>query len=144
MPRITLEYPDESFTFSTSMTVRTSDLNHGAHLGFDQMVSLIGHARYLFLRSLGIDELGVPGIVVGDLAVVYRAEAFRDDELTFEVGVAELNKYGGDIAYRVTRVSDGALVVTAKTGVVFIDTAAERPTGPPPAFVAAFEAPREP
>lgn len=134
MPRITLEYPDETFTFSTSMTVRTSDLNHGAHLGFDQMVSLIGHARYLFLRAIGVDELGTPGIVVGDLAVVYRGEAFRDDELTFEVGVAELNKYGGDVAYRVTRLSDGALIAMAKTGVVFIDPAAQRPTQPPPAF----------
>lgn len=139
MARITLDYPDDIYTYSTSMAVRTTDLNHGAHLGFDQMVSLVGHARFLFLDELGIDELDDPAIIVGDLAVVYRTEAFRKDELVFDIGVSDPNPYGADIVYRVTRPADGALVAMAKTGVVFVDHTSKRPTAPPEAFARQFE-----
>ncbi|MDO5696691.1 MAG: thioesterase family protein [Dermatophilus congolensis] len=134
MARITLEYPEQVFTFTTSMTVRTGDINHGSHLGFDRLVSLLGHARFEYLATLGIDEHSNPAIIVGDLAVVYKAESFRQDELVFEVGVTDENRYGGDIVYRVTRPADGAVVAVAKTGVVFLDTTTKRPTTPPESF----------
>ena len=140
MARITLDYPDDIYTFSTSMTVRTGELNHGNHLGFDQLVSLIGHARFLFLDEHGIDELDDPAIIVGDLAAVYRAEAFRKDALRFDVGLADPNPYGGDMVYRITRPADSTLIAMAKTGVVFVDHATKRPTRPPAAFTEAFRA----
>jgi hypothetical protein len=39
----------------------------------------------------------VPGILVADLAVKYRAEAHRHDALLFETGFCDFNKYGADI-----------------------------------------------
>ncbi len=137
MARIKLDYPDAAYTYSTTMTVRTSDLN-GNHLGFDAVVSLVGNARNLFLRHHDIDEHGTPGVIVADLAVTYSAEAFLHDELRFDAGVVDRNTYGGDIVYRVTRPADGTLIATAKTGIVFFDYATKRVTAAPPAFTALF------
>ena len=53
MARVTLSFPDDTFTFSTTLDVRFDDVNVGAHLGNDSMVSLIGEARSRFLESLG-------------------------------------------------------------------------------------------
>lgn len=121
MARVRLSYQEQVFTFSTTAEVRFADVNIGAHLGFDSFVTLLGEARSKFLEANGIAEVASPGIVVADLAVVYRAQARMRDLLRIDVGVTEPHRFGADIAYRVVRESDSALIGTAKTGVVFID-----------------------
>ena len=103
------------------MSVRVTDINAAKHLGNDSMISMISEARALFLFEFGVPETGPDGtgIIVTDLATTYRAEAHARDELLFEVGVMDFNKYGGDITFRVTRPRDKALVAMAKSGFVF-------------------------
>ncbi|MTW09481.1 thioesterase [Pseudoduganella eburnea] len=121
MARLTLSFPDDQFCFSTQLTVRVTDINGANHLGNDSMISMISEARARFLFEFGVQETEADGtgIIVTDLATTYRAEAHARDQLLFEVGVMDFNKYGGDVIFRVTRPADGKLVAMAKQGFVF-------------------------
>jgi acyl-CoA thioesterase FadM len=110
MARLTLEFPEDQFCYSTQLTVRVTDINAANHLGNDSMISMISEARARFLFEFGIEETQEDGtgIIVTDLATTYRAEAHARDQLLFEVGVMDFNTYGGDITFRITRSADGA------------------------------------
>lgn len=140
MARLQLDFPDDAFRYTTSMVVRSTDVNFGNHVGNDQMITLVSEARSRFLFEYGVPEASPDGIgiVITDLATVYRAEAHARDELRFDVGMVDLNRYGGDIAFRITRPRDGALVALAKQGFVFFDYVAKRVAPMPDAFRARF------
>ncbi len=121
MARLQLDFPEEQFYYSTPLTVRVTDINGANHLGNDSMISMISEARARFLYEFGVRETegDGTGIIITDLATTYRAEAHARDQLLFEVGVMDFNKYGGDITFRVTRPRDKTLVAMAKSGFVF-------------------------
>ncbi|XLX38475.1 thioesterase family protein [Ectopseudomonas mendocina] len=140
MARLTLEFPEDQYCYSTQLTVRVTDINGANHLGNDSMISMISEARARFLYEFGIretDEDGT-GIIVTDLATAYRAEAHARDQLLFEVGVMDFNRYGGDITFRITRPADGTLVAMAKSGFVFFDYRQSKVVPMPDAFSAKF------
>jgi acyl-CoA thioester hydrolase len=120
--RVNLILP-ESFTFKTVLDVRVTEINYGNHVGNDRMVSLLHEARLRFLRSFGFGEFNISGlgIMVTDLMVEFKSESFVGENLQFEVGVNDFNKYGCDFIYRVTCADEGRLVTLAKTGIVFFD-----------------------
>lgn len=121
MARLTLEFPEDQYCYSTQLTVRVTDINGANHLGNDSMISMISEARARFLFEYGVRETEADGtgIIVTDLVTTYRAEAHARDQLIFEVGVMDFNKYGGDITFRITRPQDHALIAMAKSGFVF-------------------------
>lgn len=121
MARLTLEFPDSAFIYETMLTVRITDINAGNHLANDSMISMISEARARFLFHYGVEELSEDqtGIIVTDLATMYRSEAHARDQLRFEVGVMDFNRYGCDIIFRITRPSDQRLIALAKSGFVF-------------------------
>ena len=123
MARLQLIFPEDQFYYSTPMSVRVTDINAGNHLGNDSMISMISEARARFLFEFGVAETerDGTGIIVTDLATTYRAEAHARDQLLFEVGVMDFNKYGGDIIFRITRPRDRKLIAMAKSGFVFFN-----------------------
>ena len=121
MARISLRFPENQFCYSTQLTVRVTDINGANHLGNDSMISMISEARARFLYDYGVEETTDDKVIVTDLATTYLAEAHARDELRFEVGVMDFNRYGGDIIFRVTRPADGTLIAMAKSGFVFFD-----------------------
>jgi acyl-CoA thioesterase FadM len=123
MARLQLNFPEDQFYYSTPLTVRVTDINAANHLGNDSMISMISEARARFLFEFGVAETerDGTGIIVTDLATTYRAEAHARDQLLFEVGVMDFNKYGGDITFRVTRPKDRKLIAVAKSGFVFFN-----------------------
>jgi acyl-CoA thioesterase FadM len=137
MARLTLEFPEDQYCYSTHLTVRVTDINGANHLGNDSMIS---EARARFLYEFGIRETdgSGTGIIVTDLATTYRAEAHARDQLLFEVGVMDFNRYGGDITFRITRPADGVLVAMAKSGFVFFDYRQSKVVPMPDAFSAKF------
>lgn len=141
MARLKLEFSDECFVYSTQLSVRVTDINAGNHLGNDSMISMISEARARFLYEYGVRETegdGTTGIIVTDLATTYRAEAHARDQLVFEVGVMDFNKYGGDIVFRITRPSDNTLVAMAKYGFVFFNYRLKQVVPMPDDFRAKF------
>lgn len=140
MARLKLEFPDDQFCYSTHLTVRVTDINAANHLANDSMISMISEARARFLFDVGAEDArgdGV-GIIVTDLATTYRNEAHARDQLLFEVGVMDFNKYGGDIIFRITRPQDGALIAMAKSGFVLFDYTNKRVVAMPPGFYQRF------
>lgn len=140
MARLTLQFPEHQYCYSTQLTVRVTDINAANHLGNDSMISMISEARARFLFEFGIGEPGTEGagIIVTDLATTYRNEAHARDQLLFEVGVMDFNKYGGDITFRITRPADNALIAMAKSGFVFFDYVASSVMRMPADFKAKF------
>ena len=76
---------------------------------------------------------------IADLATTYRAEAHARDQLLFEVGVMDFNKYGGDIIFRVTRPKDKTLVAMAKQGFVFFNYKTSQVVAMPEDFRGKFD-----
>lgn len=122
MARVKLVLP-EVFTFKTVLDVRVTEINYGNHVGNDRMVSLLHEARLRYLRSLGFGEfnIGGLGLMVTDLVVEFKSESFVGENLLFEVGLTDFNKYGCDFIYKVSCADEGRLVTLAKTGIVFFD-----------------------
>ncbi|NIA54625.1 thioesterase [Massilia sp. TW-1] len=141
MARLTLTFPEDQYYYTTLLTVRVTDINAGNHLGNDSMISMISEARARFLFEYGVAEAerDGTGIIVTDLATTYRAEAHARDQLLFEVGVMDFNKYGGDITFRVTRPKDKVLVAMAKQGFVFFNYKRSQVVVMPDEFRAKFE-----
>lgn len=140
MARLQLQFPADQYYFSTMLTVRVTDINGANHLGNDSMISMISEARARFLYEFGIRESDQhsTGIIVTDLATTYRAEAHARDQLLFEVGVMDFNRYGGDIIFRITRPADQQLIAMAKSGFVFFDYQSHQVVNMPQVFQEKF------
>jgi len=136
MARIRLDMSGVHFGFRTELDVRITEINYGRHVGNDAMLGLLHEARLRFLAGLGFSEedIGGPGLLMGDAVVQYKAVAFRGDRLTVELGMADVERRTFDLMYRVTRERDGAVVALAKTGMVAFDYAANRPAELPEEF----------
>ena len=133
MARVKIALP-AAFLFATTVPVRITDLNYGAHLGNDALLSILHEARVQFLASLGVQEVDRVtqlGFIMADVAIEYKAEAFYGDVLHIEVGVNDLNKYGFDIVYQVKNQA-GKEVARAKTGMLAFDYTTRKLRGLPP------------
>src|SRR4030043_2475714 len=135
MSRVKIDLP-RTFSFSTEIAVRISDINYGGHLGHDSIISLMHEARVRFLRHHDFSESAIDGVglIMTDLVVQYKAEAFYGDVLTIEADVQAFSKYGCDFVYRVVNREKGTEVARAKTGIVFFDYAKRRIVGVPQSF----------
>jgi YbgC/YbaW family acyl-CoA thioester hydrolase len=124
MARIQLTFP-EPFIYATTLYVRASDLNYGAHVGNDAVLTLMQEARVMLYRRLGFpDEMtfeGTIGQIIADAAVQYKSEAFLGDELVIKISVNEFTKYGFDMYYLIENISSGKVAAIGKTGIVCFD-----------------------
>ncbi len=110
------------YAFSFVITVRTTDLNYGGHLGNDKLLSLIHEARVAYLTSLGYKEREFAGVslIMGDSAIIYQGEGFAGDELKIEIGCSEITRCGFRLNYRVTK-SDNSPVALVENGMICFD-----------------------
>lgn len=124
MARVKIEMP-ASFRFSTNIPVRIGDVNYGGHVGNDAIVSILHESRMQYLKAIGCTELEAygTGLIMADLAVVYKGESFYGDELAVAVTADELTSVGFDLFYRITMEKEGKTVIVAeaKTGMVCYD-----------------------
>jgi acyl-CoA thioesterase FadM len=124
MARIKIDLP-AAFTFSTSIDIRISDLNYGGHVGNDTILSLLHEARVRFLKYYGYSELSLEGIgiIMGDVAIEYKAEGFYGDKLNIQVCADEFTRVSFDIFYKIEKEHEGKniTVAVAKTGIVGYD-----------------------
>ena len=134
MARIVFDLPAR-FGFATELQVYISHVNQGGHLDNAQLLSLVSEARLRFFQSLGYREGHVDGaaIVVGDMLAQYKSEAFHGETLRVQMQPADFNRYGFDLVFCMTEVSQQREVARGKTGIVFIDPATRRVTPIPAA-----------
>ena len=125
MARIKIDLP-ESFSFSTSIAVRITDLNYGAHVGNDTVLSFIHEARFRYLQSLGYTEFNLEGVglIMSDAALVFKNEIYYGDELLISIRAVEFIRVGFDLIYKMEKKpSDQPLITVAlvKTMMVCFD-----------------------
>lgn len=124
MARIQITLP-EAFIFTTELTVRASDLNYGAHVGNDSILTIMQEARIVFYRSLGFkDEISFEekvGQIIADAAIQYKSEAFLGEHLSIKIAVDEFTRFGFDMYYLLENTETGKEVARGKTGIVCFD-----------------------
>lgn len=122
MARIKLSLP-ENFSFSTQIPVRITDINYGNHLGNDAVLGILHEARMQFLKAAGYTELNLAGVglIMADVAIEFKAEAFYGDVLTASVTAGDFSKIGFDLYYKLVKSETENVVALAKTGMVCFD-----------------------
>ena len=133
MSRIQVNFP-EKHIFSTEIKVRITDLNYGGHLGNDSMLALLHEARVRYLKHFGYSEMDVEGtgIIMADVAIQFKTEAFYAERLTIAIAVGDFSRVSFDIYYKVS--SGSRDVAIAKTGIVFFNYEKKKVTAVPEKF----------
>lgn len=119
-----IEFPSVDIPiFSTNLQIRIYDLNYGNHLGNDSLVSLLHEARVQFFKKYGFTELDVDGvgILITNLIVHYKAEAFYGDEIRIDMGIGEISKTSLDFIYALTVTHTAKEIAKAITTATFFD-----------------------
>lgn len=121
MARIKVDIPD-NILLVVKLPVRISDINYGNHLGNDALISIIHEARVVWLKSGNYMETKIEqaALIMSDLAVEYKAEAFYGDELSVAISVGDIGRVNFDIYFSVTN-QHNMLIAKAKTGMVCFD-----------------------
>lgn len=135
MPRIEISLPDE-LCFTTELPIFIGHINYGGHLDNALLLSLVSEARLRFFKSLGYTELDVEGIgiVVSDVAVQYKSEAFHGEVMVICMAANDFVAKGCDLVWRINEKNSGREVARGKTGIVFMDYQIRRPVSVPSEF----------
>src|SRR5690349_4867287 len=124
MERVKINLPG-TFTFSTIITIRITDLNYGAHVGNDTFLSLIHEARQQFLLSYGYKELSFEGVelILTDAVIEYKRELNYADVIKISIAATGFDKYGFDLFYKIEVITgtETILAAKAKTGMLCYD-----------------------
>ncbi len=124
MARIKILLPDK-FSFSTSISIRITDLNYGGHVGNDSILSLIHEARMQFLNEFGFTEMEFGGVslIMSDVAMEFKNEIFYGDAITAFVTITDFNRVGFNVAYKLIKINNEkeVLIAIAKTGMICFD-----------------------
>ncbi len=121
MPAIKLKTAfNYEFQYKTKINIR--DINYGGHLGNDSLVGILHEARLDLLNKMGFTELdlgdGKTGIIMADLVVNFKKEAFLLDEIIVHSHIEEISNASFRIFHKITRIKDDALIALAETGLV--------------------------
>jgi len=126
MARVFIDLPQQ-FAFTTELDVRIEHINRGNHLGNESMVSYLNEARVRYMN----EEINAAKdkniwMINGDLAVVYKSEAFYGDVLVISLATGDYHKYGFDLVFRVTEKKSGREIAHAKMGMLLFDAVARK------------------
>ena len=134
MARVKIELP-ATWTFTTEIPIRITDINYGNHMGNDAFLGILHEARMRWLRQFGWTELVFEpvGLIMVDIAVRFKTEARYGDVLTVSLAPTDWTKLGFDLLYLATNAA-GQEVARAQTGMIFFDYARKKLTPAPPDF----------
>ncbi len=121
MQRIRIQLP-ASFSYSTQIAIRITDLNYGGHVGNDTILSLIQEARVQFLSKLGYTEMKLDNVslIMSDAALEFKSELFYGDVITAFVAAGDFSRVGFSFYYKLINGKE-EVVALAKTGMVCFD-----------------------
>lgn len=125
MPRVHIDLPEKPAIATIQIPVRITDINYGNHLGNDSMVSIIHESRMQFLTQNGFTELAAGGtsLIMSDLAVQYKNEAFYGDMLHVEIFSGDISKVSFELIYKIStnRKKENLIIAIGKTTMISYD-----------------------
>ncbi|MFZ4057179.1 MAG: acyl-CoA thioesterase, partial [Ferruginibacter sp.] len=124
MPIPPIVFPEKNIA-SIQIPVRIADINYGNHVGNDAFVSILHEARVQWLTQAGFSELnaGGVGLIMKDLFVSFKKEAFYGDQFTIELAVQNIAGVSFELMYRITTIREekNILIALAFTTMVCYD-----------------------
>jgi acyl-CoA thioester hydrolase len=135
MARVKITIP-EKWLFDCTIPVRIADINYGQHLGNDALVSMLHEARVQWLQALNYSELNIEGmgLIMADLAVMYKNESFYGDLLLFKLYMGETSAVSFELVYEVMNLQQKQIAI-AKTGMVCFNYALKKVSALPLPFL---------
>ena len=126
MARVKITIP-EKWLFDCTIPVRIADINYGQHLGNDALVSMLHEARVQWLQALNYSELNIEGtgLIMADLAVMYKNESFYGDLLLFKLYLGETSAVSFELVYEVINLQQKQIAI-AKTSMVCFNYALKK------------------
>lgn len=125
MGRVKIKFPAENPVFTCFVPVRISDINYGNHLGNDSVLSIIHEARMQYLAQWKYTELNAGGnsLIMADVMIAYKGEAFYGEVLNIQIFVENVTDYSFDLLYRISTIRNNREqdIAQAKTGMVCFD-----------------------
>jgi YbgC/YbaW family acyl-CoA thioester hydrolase len=122
MDRVKIIFPGYNSLYVATIPVRIGDINYGNHVGNDAILSVIHEARMQLLTHYGYSEMNAGGnsMIMADVMIAYKAEAFYGDILTVKIYADAVSGNTFSLLYRITTVRNGKEtdVAHAKTGMV--------------------------
>lgn len=119
---------------NTTLRVRYAETDKMGYAYYGNYATYFEVARVEALKKIGISykELEDRGVMlpVADFSIKYLAPAHYDDELRIEVVIEKMPSVRMVFDYK-TFNTNGDLLNTAKTTLVFVDTKSGRPCPPP-------------
>lgn len=110
----------EEYRFHYPVRIEPRHLSIGNHLHSNNLIILASAARADVFHSMGLTEVdlgdGVTGIVIADIVVSYKAEAFLHDEIVIDTHFGAFTSRSFTVFQRI-RKSDKVLAI-AETGLV--------------------------
>lgn len=121
--RIKFDLPKKDPDFCTDIQIRVNDLNYGAHLGNDSVLTLCHEARVRLFQHWQQSEKDLFGarIIMADAAIMYKGEGFLGDILKCSLFITDVSNFGFDLYYGLKSKVSGREVARVKTGIVFYD-----------------------
>lgn len=122
MSRVKIQFPEHNPLCVVTIPVRIGDINYGNHLGNDAVLSIIHEARMQLLSRFGFTELDAGGtsLIMADVTIAYRNEAFYGDALDVSVYADEFTGTSFTLFYliKTTRAGRAIDIAHARTGMV--------------------------
>jgi len=125
MARVKIIFPGYNSLFIAMIPIRIGDVNYGNHVGNDAILSIIHEARMQMLRHYGYSEMDAGGnsMIMADVMIAYKAEAFYGDTLAVKIYADEVSGNTFNLLYHlsVKRGEKNIDIAHAKTGMVCFD-----------------------
>jgi acyl-CoA thioesterase FadM len=136
MPRVILAEL-ERYEHRHIITVRATDINYAGHLGNEALLGLVHEARANFLREIGFNsivgkEVSV-GLIIADLAVNFKDEAFARDQVIIESQIGELGAKSFRLFHRLRRAEE--VIALVEMGLVAFSYQERKPVSLPAEFL---------
>ena len=129
--------------FNYIFTVQKEDIDFNGHVHNVTYLSWMIDAATKHSESVGFgykECLKLGGTwVAKSHNIEYKKPSFENDSLQMETWIEEIGKLLSTRKYKLTRVSDDALICEGKTEWVFVDAKKMRPTRIPSEIVEGFE-----
>jgi len=126
MERLTIVLP-EKFNFTTEFPVLINDINSGNHVGNDAFVRYINATYWRFSDAFGISK----SIIMTDLAILFKSEAFYGDVLKCEAAVSVQTKHSCHFYCRMSHSKTGKEIIRAKARITYFDYRQKKPVEVP-------------